>query len=97
MALGTRWYVKSPWLQMNYSLRPRILNVYCSKFESQVDKMNEEIVFDQRGYCNHCNNYFEQAPKILNHGPKGQKKLEELVNTIKKKGKNKTKEKIIIS
>ena len=51
-----------------------------------MDTTDEEIVFDQRGYCNHCNNYFEQAPKILNHGPKGQKKLEELVNTIKKKG-----------
>lgn len=54
-----------------------------------MDTTDQEITFDENGYCNHCNKYFELAPKTLRHGQEGSKELVSLVERIKGKGKNK--------
>lgn len=54
-----------------------------------MDTTDEEIVFDESGFCNHCNTYFELALKTLKHSLEGQKELEQLVQRIKKTGQNK--------
>jgi N-acetyl sugar amidotransferase len=54
-----------------------------------MDTTDDEISFDEQGFCNHCNKYFDLAPKTLHHGTDGKKALETLVNEIKAQGKNK--------
>ena len=54
-----------------------------------MDTTDEEITFDENGYCNHCNKYFELAPKTLRHGQEGSKELTNLIESIKGKGKSK--------
>lgn len=54
-----------------------------------MDTTDPEIVFDEHGNCNHCNEYFIIKDKILKHGPEGQRQLDALVAEIKEKGKNK--------
>lgn len=54
-----------------------------------MDTTDQEITFDENGYCNHCNKYFELAPKTLRHGQEGSKELLSLVERIKKEGKGK--------
>ena len=54
-----------------------------------MDTTDQEITFDQQGHCNHCNKYFELAPKTLRHGQEGSKELRSLVEAIKSKGRNK--------
>jgi len=54
-----------------------------------MDTTDPEIVFDEKGVCNHCKRYEERAKKELHHDETGQQKLERLINEIKENGKNK--------
>lgn len=54
-----------------------------------MDTSDEEIVFDEKGHCNHCNEYFQLAPNYLFEGDIAKQKLEQLVQEIKNKGGNK--------
>ncbi len=54
-----------------------------------MDTTDIEIQFDKNSRCNHCRKYDERAQKELHLDAGGQKKLNQLVNEIKNKGKNK--------
>ena len=53
-----------------------------------MDTTDPEIKFDENGVCNHCRRYEERAQRELHNDEAGQEKLQQLVNEIKKKGKN---------
>lgn len=53
-----------------------------------MDKTAEEIVFDQKGICNFCNNYDNVLVKEIYSDKDGEKRLERLIQEIKRKGKN---------
>lgn len=48
-----------------------------------------DITFDDKGVCNYYYEYKQQAEEYLFQGAEGDAKLEELLTTIKKEGKNK--------
>jgi len=52
-----------------------------------MDTSDPEITFDERGYCNHCNDYFEKTSKRAYQGKSSDKKLAQLIENIKKSGK----------
>lgn len=52
-----------------------------------MDTTDSEIVFDDKGYCNHCSDYFEKTSKLVYQGEEGEKKLKTIVEKIKKAGK----------
>lgn len=54
-----------------------------------MDTSDPDITFDNNGYCNHCNEYFEKTSKHTYHGKSSDYKLVNLVEKIKKSGKNK--------
>lgn len=54
-----------------------------------MDTSDHEIKFDENGYCNHCTEYINNTSKRVFLGESTEKKLSELINTIKIKGKNK--------
>ncbi len=53
-----------------------------------MDTTDEEIVFDEQGNCNHCNEYFRLEPYYIYQGAESDKALEKLVKEIKAAGKN---------
>lgn len=54
-----------------------------------MDTSDPEIEFDEKGLCNHCKDYDKRIAKELHYDKAGQEKLREIVNKIKKRGKNK--------
>lgn len=54
-----------------------------------MDTTDPLISFDEEGVCNHCREYDKRAMKELFLHDTGQRKLAELVETIKKEGRNK--------
>lgn len=54
-----------------------------------MDTTDPEIGFDANGICNHCRRYYKIASKNLFDTKKGERKLKEIVNSIKGDGKNK--------
>jgi N-acetyl sugar amidotransferase len=54
-----------------------------------MDTGDSEIVFDEDGYCNHCKEYFENTSKRTYQGKESDMQLAQLVNKIKRKGRNK--------
>lgn len=60
----------------------------CSKCILGVDD-DPDIFFDENGVCNNCYIYDESVKKYLVKGEEGQKKLDLMVQEIKKYGKNK--------
>jgi len=55
-----------------------------------MDTSDHDIQFDEKGLCNHCKKYEERVEKELYYKHKdGEQKLNQLVNQIKEKGKNK--------
>lgn len=54
-----------------------------------MDTSDSEITFDERGNCNHCNEFFDRTSKLTYQGEESDKKLIALVEKIKKAGKNK--------
>ncbi len=54
-----------------------------------MDTTDTEIVFDDEGNCNHCNNYIKLSPLYAYHGKETDEKLATLVKQIKADGKGK--------
>jgi N-acetyl sugar amidotransferase len=53
-----------------------------------MDTTDVEIVFDEKGQCNHCTTYFEHAKFYVYHGKETDEALKRLVAKIKEEGKN---------
>lgn len=53
-----------------------------------MDTTDPEIVFDEQGNCNHCDEYFRLASYYVYNGAKSDEALKKLVAKIKKDGKN---------
>lgn len=53
-----------------------------------MDTSDAEITFDENGYCNHCTDYFEKTINRIYQGETSDKKLELLVEKMKKAGKH---------
>ena len=53
-----------------------------------MDTTDSEIVFDDKGHCNHCNGYFEEDKYYAYKGEETDLQLEKLVSKIKEDGKN---------
>lgn len=53
-----------------------------------MDTSDPEIVFDGKGHCNHCNEYFERISGFVYQGESSDKKLAQIVASIKRSGKN---------
>lgn len=54
-----------------------------------MDTSDPDIVFDGKGVCNHCYTYDQNTVRELLSGDEGKRKLEEIIQKIKKAGKNK--------
>lgn len=54
-----------------------------------MDTTDPDISFDENGVCNHCRRYDIELPKRVFRGLEAEKRLQGLINNIKKKGKNK--------
>ena len=55
-----------------------------------MDTTVPDITFDEKGVCNYCTQYHERAKKEVHYNTEsGQRKLDKLVEAIKKEGKNK--------
>ncbi len=54
-----------------------------------MDTTDPEIEFDDYGICNHCKIYDEKVKSELFYDKEGEQKLNQLINKIKKEGKNK--------
>ena len=55
-----------------------------------MDTSDVDIVFDEHGNCNHCNNYLNQSVKVAYQGEWSDNQLKKIVNTIKNSGRNKS-------
>jgi N-acetyl sugar amidotransferase len=53
-----------------------------------MDTSDPEIIFDDKGYCNHCNNYFDTIFHKTYQGEESDHILEQLVKNIKKAGRH---------
>jgi N-acetyl sugar amidotransferase len=51
-----------------------------------MDTTDPNIIFDEEGHCNHCNDYFNYYDKLWLRGDKGEAKLKLLLEDIKKEG-----------
>ena len=55
-----------------------------------MDTSDPEITFDEKGNCNHCDDFFKEYKDKIYHGEESDRQLEIIVNKIKQaKGKNK--------
>lgn len=54
-----------------------------------MDTSDHFITFDEQGYCNHCNEYFEKLSKQAYQGELSDNLLEQIAEKIKKSGRNK--------
>ncbi|HEX7755230.1 MAG TPA: N-acetyl sugar amidotransferase [Niabella sp.] len=54
-----------------------------------MDTTDSNIVFDDKGVCDHCNNYYTKTLPSWDTGEKGWSKLQEIVKRIKKEGEGK--------
>lgn len=54
-----------------------------------MDTTDEDIIFDEKGICNRCNDFYGRIEKEWNHGRGHEKELEDLLRNIKDKGKGK--------
>ncbi|MDG1475540.1 MAG: hypothetical protein P8Q14_00200 [Vicingaceae bacterium] len=53
-----------------------------------MDTSDPDIVFDERGYCNHCEDYITRISQQTYIPGQSEKQWEYIVNRIKEKGKN---------
>ncbi len=53
-----------------------------------MDTSDPEITFDEKGNCNHCNDYFDRIVNLTYQGESSDKQLKEIVSQIKAAGKN---------
>lgn len=54
-----------------------------------MDTSDVDISFDERGYCNHCNDYFDRIAKRTYQGAESDRKLARMVARIKASGQGK--------
>ena len=54
-----------------------------------MDTTDPDITFDQNGVCNHCKNYEKRIKTELHIDERGQKKLKQLIDKIRKDGEDK--------
>jgi len=54
-----------------------------------MDTTDEIISFDENGVCDHCHDFYQSLRPRWHTDENGRKELDEIVNTIKAKGKNK--------
>ena len=54
-----------------------------------MDTSDSNIVFDDRGWCDYCNNYYENIVPDWNPGEVGEKELTPMIEKIKRDGKDK--------
>lgn len=52
-----------------------------------MDTTDSKIVFDEKGQCDHCNNFYQNLKPNWHTDERGQQKLNEMVARIKKDGK----------
>jgi hypothetical protein len=60
-----------------------------------MDTSDLDIVFDEKGVCNHCKSYEERLKSRIYNLEERETKLEIIVNRIKQSGKNKEYDEII--
>ena len=53
-----------------------------------MDTSDPEIIFDNYGFCNHCNEFINETSKNIYQGVKTDLQLKEIIREIKRKGKN---------
>lgn len=53
-----------------------------------MDTTDSRITFDDKGVCDHCNTFYKDIEPFWHTDNRGRKKLEQIVEKIKKKGKN---------
>lgn len=53
-----------------------------------MDTTDPNIVFDERGVCNHCHTHEDEVKKKVVSGAEGEQKLKEIVSRIKEENKN---------
>jgi N-acetyl sugar amidotransferase len=54
-----------------------------------MDTTDTEIKFDENGFCNHCSDFFKNAHLHTYQGNESDKKLQSVVDKIKRRGRNK--------
>ena len=54
-----------------------------------MDNADEDLIFDDEGICNRCNEFKTRILPEWNYGKGHEKELEDLISKIKRKGKNK--------
>ena len=54
-----------------------------------MDTTDQNIIFDEKGICDHCNTYYQKILPNWHKGNKARVKLEKIINKIKKDGKGK--------
>ena len=54
-----------------------------------MDTTDQNIIFDEKGICDHCNTFYQKILPNWHKGNKGRVKLEKIINKIKKDGKGK--------
>ena len=54
-----------------------------------MDTTDTEIVFDEKGYCNHCNDFYDNSHLHTYQGVESDLKLEKIITKIKKEGRKK--------
>jgi len=54
-----------------------------------MDTSDPEIVFDEIGNCNHCNDYFVKLPTALKRGEEGRRFLDQQIEKVRVSGKGK--------
>lgn len=64
-------------------------NKYTICTKCIMDTSDPEIIFDDKGVCNHCHRYEEELPKRVFQGEIAQEKLAQMVLNIKQTGKGK--------
>jgi N-acetyl sugar amidotransferase len=54
-----------------------------------MDTSDPDIVFDEIGNCNHCNDYFVKLPTAVKRGEEGRKLLDQQIDKVRISGKRK--------
>ena len=54
-----------------------------------MDTSDPEIIFDERGYCNHCNSYFDLLTHKTYRGEVSDRELDALIDKVKQAGQGK--------
>jgi len=65
------------------------VNTYRRCTRCVMDTTDPDILFDEKGFCNHCTEYFNSESRFVSKGHQGKKKMETIVEQIKEAGKGK--------